>query len=736
MVLSHRHEELGAGGAANVARNLASLGARVAVFGIVGRDASGRELVRILEADGVDTAGVEIVSGWDTPTKTRILAAEPRRSLQQVLRIDREPTAGHERSVLEALAGRLTRAASTFGALVLSDYEYGAIGPDLRTAVATLSGAGKTVVLDPRREIDGFRGLTALTPNLGELAHFSGTRAQDLEEGDGLERAARGVLERTAARWLLVTRGNRGMVLFGDGIAPSGRAVPASGSGDVTDVCGAGDTAAAVFALALAAGEDPARAMTLANAASGVVVMEHGAAFCFPDQLRAALDVPGPTTRRRLQPRPRGDPLSPNPGLLPRDDLAQRLQELREGGGVSRIVLANGCFDLLHVGHVRYLADARSRGDLLVVGAQHRRVRAREQGTRAAAHPARRARGDRRRARLRRLRDLLRRADPRGDAACPAPRRAREGDGLHRRGRARAGRRPRAGHRDRDLRRPQGPLLDGAAGDSGRGPARIVTWLAHLSLTAAGFAIASIAAMCGIGGGLFAVPLLHYGFKLSLRSAVATALCLVFATALSATTTELLHPSNAFVPSLAALLVAGSLVGAQIGHRIATRLPVQKLKAVFAIVLLLAGARLLLSASGGAAGELVDGFSPGALVHVTALGIGLVAGIAVPLLGVGGGLVVVPALLFVVPELGYLGARAASLGMATITSARSIFLYRKSGLIEWRRAAWFAAGALGGAVVGVGWVHGEGNAELARQILGGVLCVAGVRFARDARKPS
>ncbi|MFT5048903.1 MAG: putative membrane protein YfcA [Chlamydiales bacterium] len=252
------------------------------------------------------------------------------------------------------------------------------------------------------------------------------------------------------------------------------------------------------------------------------------------------------------------------------------------------------------------------------------------------------------------------------------------------------------------------------------------------ALTAAGFFIGMVAATCGIGGGLFAVPLLHYGFKLPLKAAVATSLCLVLATSTSATVTEALHPGRALLPELVGVLVLGALVGAQIGHRIASRLPVKKLKAVFSVVLLLAGARLLLAGAGGGADEALVAFVPTSSDYAVALAIGLVAGVAVPLLGVGGGLVVVPCLLFVMPQLGYLGARAASLGMATLTSARSIFLYRKDGLIDWKRARWFALGALAGAVGGVYWVHQSGNAILARGALGGVLVLAGLRFSVDA----
>ena len=288
MVLSHRSEELGAGGAANVARNLAALGANVAVLGAVGRDARGRELIRILESEGIDVGGIELVSGWETPTKTRVLAAEPRRSLQQVLRIDREPQGPLDPGVRERLLARALEHCVDLDALVLSDYEYGAVSTELRPLIRAVTDRDRVAVLDPRRVVD-FEELTALTPNLGELAHFVGRRADELEDDAELARAARETLARTRCRHLLVTRGNRGMALFGEGLPEQGAVVPASGSAEVTDVCGAGDTAAAVFALALAAGEGAFRAMVLANAAAGVVVMEHGAVCCSPAQLEAAL---------------------------------------------------------------------------------------------------------------------------------------------------------------------------------------------------------------------------------------------------------------------------------------------------------------------------------------------------------------------------------------------------------------------------------------------------------------
>jgi D-beta-D-heptose 7-phosphate kinase/D-beta-D-heptose 1-phosphate adenosyltransferase len=196
--------------------------------------------------------------------------------------------------VREGLAGRVARLAGEVDALVASDYDYGLLDAGVARAAGSLAAAGATVVLDPRSRLEGFAGLTALTPNVPELARFTGRASESLAEPRELARAAAELLRRAGPRWLLVTRGNLGMALFGEGLPEAGVAVEASGQGNVTDVTGAGDTAAAVFALALAAGEGPIEAMLLANAASGVVVLEHGAAICTPEALRAALAAAPP----------------------------------------------------------------------------------------------------------------------------------------------------------------------------------------------------------------------------------------------------------------------------------------------------------------------------------------------------------------------------------------------------------------------------------------------------------
>jgi len=287
MVLAHRREELGAGGAANAARNLRSLGAEVSVLGVVGRDRNGRELLALLEREGIDVEAVETLPEWATPTKTRVLGAEPGRTPQQVLRIDREPAGVPPIEVRARLAARL--AASELDAVLLSDYGYGLLSDELGVAARTLAAQGTVVVLDPRKSFDAFRELGAMTPNLGELALAARVLPEELETPAGLERAARALLARCAPEFLLVTLGNRGMCLFSRaGEAPL--SVAAAGA-EAVDVSGAGDTAAAAFTLALAAGLDGASALRLANAAAGVVVMEPGAAACRLDRLRSALPL-------------------------------------------------------------------------------------------------------------------------------------------------------------------------------------------------------------------------------------------------------------------------------------------------------------------------------------------------------------------------------------------------------------------------------------------------------------
>lgn len=292
MVLRHEHDTLGAGGAANVARNLAALGADVAAFGAIGLDESGAGVRAALGEVGVDTRGLHESQEWRTPTKTRILAAEARRFPHQVLRIDREPDGPLAPEQRGEVVARLAAARAASSALVVSDYGYGLVGEELAAEARAWAAAGRVVVLDPRDCIAGFDGIAAMTPNIGELARFQGIDQARLDDPAELRAASRDLLARVGCRWLLVTRGNLGMALFGEGIDADGIAVAAAGKREVTDVSGAGDTSASVFALALAAGSNAPEAMRLANLAAGVVVMEIGTAVCTLDRLREQRDDP------------------------------------------------------------------------------------------------------------------------------------------------------------------------------------------------------------------------------------------------------------------------------------------------------------------------------------------------------------------------------------------------------------------------------------------------------------
>ena len=260
------------------------------------------------------------------------------------------------------------------------------------------------------------------------------------------------------------------------------------------------------------------------------------------------------------------------------------------------------------------------------------------------------------------------------------------------------------------------------------GPARLhKAWLVP-----AGAAIAFVGAMCGIGGGLFTVPLLHFGAKLPLKQAVATALALVLTTAVTSTATELTRPDSALSLQVVLALGGGVLIGAQLGFRVAQRIDTRRLRQVFAVVLVLAGLRMFQPTEVQAAGRALLDWNPGALDLALVFAIGIGGGFTSPLLGVGGGLIFVPALYVGVPELGFAGARACSLAAAVISAGRSVWLYTKAGAIRLEYARWLAVGALFGADAGVLVVHRPGWTEYARQLLAVILWMVALRFAREA----
>jgi len=290
LILRYEGESLAPGGGANAAANVRALGGRPLPVGCVGDDVDGRELLEALAARDIPVDGILRLPGWRTPTKTRILAGFHSASKQQVVRFDREPETPLGPAERERIGRRLSESATIASGsarvAILSDYGYGAVGPELVAPVRAALGDGSLVLADSRFRLGEYRDLDGATPNEEEAEALAG---ESLDAAiDAFDRTGEALRSRLACRFLLVTRGSRGMALFESGSAAH---VPVHGSSQVADVTGAGDTVIGTFALALAAGASPLEATLLANYAGGVVVMKMGTATLERDELIAAIEA-------------------------------------------------------------------------------------------------------------------------------------------------------------------------------------------------------------------------------------------------------------------------------------------------------------------------------------------------------------------------------------------------------------------------------------------------------------
>jgi rfaE bifunctional protein kinase chain/domain len=306
LILKYDTTEVVPGGAGNAASNVASLGARVKVVGVVGRDDAGRRLLAAMPRRA-ETRGVVRAAGFVTPVKTRVLAGGVHSAKQQVVRIDRGGAALPPRQ-LQGLSKKVEVALSTAiadaDAVIISDYGSGLYSPDLLERAearaaggtrrrrdtrarmeATYVGRVPMILVDSRYGLSGFKGVTACTPNESEVEALLGVRiGDDLEV---LEKAGRALLRKLQARAVLITRGSKGMALFEPG-CPTDH-IPIVGSDQIADVTGAGDTVIATFSLALACGATFGEAARLANHAGGLVVMKRGTATVSASELLAAV---------------------------------------------------------------------------------------------------------------------------------------------------------------------------------------------------------------------------------------------------------------------------------------------------------------------------------------------------------------------------------------------------------------------------------------------------------------
>ncbi len=285
LILSFWKEENLPGGAGNTASNVRALGGIPLLVGAIGDDESGRTLVQILQERRIDTAGLSVVPGYDTPTKTRVLGGAPHSIKQQIVRYDREDSLPRDGTLENVLAGWLDRLAAGAHGAILSDYGYGSVTP---AAVPTLRAKMKPaapLLVDSRHGLLSFSGADAVTPNEEELEECAGESLGDSAETLGAATAR--LMERTGCKTVLLTRGSRGMALVEKGMQPV--LIPVHGTDQVADVTGAGDTVLATFALALAAGASPLEAAHLANFAGGVVVMKMGTATVTREEISSAI---------------------------------------------------------------------------------------------------------------------------------------------------------------------------------------------------------------------------------------------------------------------------------------------------------------------------------------------------------------------------------------------------------------------------------------------------------------
>jgi len=283
LILRQRRIEAYPGGAANAVNNLADLGARVLPVGAVGDDEGGHRLLECFRRKRIDTSRIVRVKNWVTPTKTRFLAGWTHTTEQQVLRVDKEPQGELPLRAQEAIARKARSAAKRAGAVLVSDYGFGAVTPALVRGLRA-----RCITLDSRFRMLDYKntGVTAATPNEPELeAAYQTQVGTDTRK---LVELGQRALHDLGVEGLVVTRGKDGMAVFGRESTVV-RHIPIYGSESPVDVTGAGDTVIAVFTLALAAGASLLEAAHLANYAGGIVVMKRRTSTVTRTELEAAL---------------------------------------------------------------------------------------------------------------------------------------------------------------------------------------------------------------------------------------------------------------------------------------------------------------------------------------------------------------------------------------------------------------------------------------------------------------
>lgn len=334
------HQSEQPGGAANVAMNLTKLGAKVSLIGFTGGDSDEHLLTASLKSNGIDPAFVSC-QGFPTITKTRIVGGR-----QQMLRLDSENLSPRAEEDHNRLLARVQEELPRCHAVLLSDYAKGALAPTLCQAViAAARKQGIPVLVDPKTaDFSRYKGATTICPNLSELSVAS---REDVRNLEAMLTAGERMVGEFDLEYLTATLSEKGIAV----IRPGNRFLAPAVARQVFDVSGAGDTVIAVLALCLASGLPIEPAAQLANIAAGIVVGKVGTVPVEKHELLAAL---APDIALHAEDK-----------VLTRDELVRRVAVWRANG--ESVVFTNGCFDLLHVGHITVLEQSRRLGDRLIV---------------------------------------------------------------------------------------------------------------------------------------------------------------------------------------------------------------------------------------------------------------------------------------------------------------------------------------------------------------------------------
>jgi D-beta-D-heptose 7-phosphate kinase / D-beta-D-heptose 1-phosphate adenosyltransferase len=332
------------GGAANTAVNLSQLGGRVRLLSVIGADGEGDRLRSALEQRGLSTADLVIAPDRRTLAKQRVLSGS-----QVLVRLDQGSTEPIAPSLEHALIEQLMAQFPRCDAVVVSDYGYGVLTPRLIQALAELqTHCPRTLVIDSRH-LEHYRllGATAGKPNYEEAVQLLGLPKQPTDRAEQIVPHRDRLLELTGATVVAVTLDVEGAIVFEANQPPlrvGARPMPQN------QTSGAGDTFISAFTLAIAAGASTSTATSLASSATAIVVQQPGTTACKAEEL--AQSVIDASSRSKL--------------ILDQSDLASFVQRYRDSG--RRIVFTNGCFDILHPGHVTYLTQAKALGDVLIIG--------------------------------------------------------------------------------------------------------------------------------------------------------------------------------------------------------------------------------------------------------------------------------------------------------------------------------------------------------------------------------